>query len=415
MIRDKQNLEQDEWKLINMRKVEHLLGAEFIHNLYNRHLPRINSIRFRNTRVEWKDGIVLSYAPKSEWEFLETLVAQRYKMGDPYIIEQTREMMKVDRTHINKLEDDFHEINFFECEIIKLVNTLIDIQDKVLGELYQVNLVQIERALYTAIDQKLKEEGYYEKYGESLLSQLITTDEKTEFQKEEEDFEVIIKKIKEGMLIDEYSILLNAHYKKYSGMHCAYGESPYSLDYYKEKMERSLSNVSLEKQDILKDSNTIDLILDEKLKELIILMREVGTFRDYNKARLGKIVAIKFTIFDAISQRLNIKREDLNFYLLSELLTLLIDKNFVSHQIIYERKQQGIVFIRSEYLCIQETLLPTMQKYEHRTTIKTTCASKGVVSGLARIVLSKEDAKRVLNGDIMIAIGTDFDLMDAIQ
>ncbi len=47
-----------EWKRINMRNVVHLMGVEFIHDLYNRHEPKINSIRFRHTVTIWKDGIV---------------------------------------------------------------------------------------------------------------------------------------------------------------------------------------------------------------------------------------------------------------------------------------------------------------------------------------------------------------------
>lgn len=39
------------WQQINYRKVNNLMSAEFLHDLYNRHDPQINSIRFRNTLV----------------------------------------------------------------------------------------------------------------------------------------------------------------------------------------------------------------------------------------------------------------------------------------------------------------------------------------------------------------------------
>lgn len=53
-----------------MRNVTHLLWVEFIHDLYNRHFPRINSIRFRNTITYWKNELVNSVAPQEEWEIL---------------------------------------------------------------------------------------------------------------------------------------------------------------------------------------------------------------------------------------------------------------------------------------------------------------------------------------------------------
>lgn len=62
---------KDHWRRINMRKVAHLAGAESLHNLYNRHWPRINSIRFRHTITNYKDGTVESFAPSTEWQYLQ--------------------------------------------------------------------------------------------------------------------------------------------------------------------------------------------------------------------------------------------------------------------------------------------------------------------------------------------------------
>ena len=66
------------WQRINMRTVSHLIGAEVIHDLYSRHWPRINSIRFRHTITSFHDGIVHSYAPKPEWVMLQKWLAKRF-------------------------------------------------------------------------------------------------------------------------------------------------------------------------------------------------------------------------------------------------------------------------------------------------------------------------------------------------
>ena len=43
------------------------------------------------------------------------------------------------------------------------------------------------------------------------------------------------------------------------------------------------------------------------------------------------------------------------------------------------------------------------------------CACSGLVKGIAKIVLNKKDGAKVKKGDIMVAVGTDFDLLDAIH
>ena len=52
---------------------------------------------------------------------------------------------------------------------------------------------------------------------------------------------------------------------------------------------------------------------------------------------------------------------------------------------------------------------------DEQKKIKGICASKGFVSGKCKIITNKTDSKKLKKGDIMVAIGTDFDLIDAIQ
>jgi pyruvate,water dikinase len=43
------------------------------------------------------------------------------------------------------------------------------------------------------------------------------------------------------------------------------------------------------------------------------------------------------------------------------------------------------------------------------------CASQGKVSGQAKIITSKDDISKMRPGDIMVAIGTDFDLLEIMH
>lgn len=90
-----------EWKRINMRSVVHLMGVEFMHDLYNRHEPKINSIRFRHTIIVWKDGIVNSYAPVHEWNRLGEILSNQYYSLDPLLIESTKTLYRRKREYFH--------------------------------------------------------------------------------------------------------------------------------------------------------------------------------------------------------------------------------------------------------------------------------------------------------------------------
>jgi hypothetical protein len=92
MIKDLKINLKDQWKLINMRNVDDLLGVEFIHDLYNRHEPKINSIRFRHTITSWKDGVVKSYEPLSEWNKLGELLSMKFYNLDESTIYYTKKL-----------------------------------------------------------------------------------------------------------------------------------------------------------------------------------------------------------------------------------------------------------------------------------------------------------------------------------
>jgi phosphohistidine swiveling domain-containing protein len=150
-----------------------------------------------------------------------------------------------------------------------------------------------------------------------------------------------------------------------------------------------------------------------------------GTFRDKNKASLGYTIKYKHKIFKEISNRNLEARENLNFYLLSEVLRLLDTNIKVSQEILDKRKKDGVVLVRSEYmetisdfkvmeLSLPNTIRQTEKEYKIKT-LKGRCACGGYVEGIAKVVYTKADGLKVKKGDIMVAIGTDFDLMDAIH
>ena len=157
---NKKEFSFSEWKRINMRNITNLLGVEFIHDLYNRHLPKINSIRFRNTIIIWKNGVANSYAPKKEWALLEKWLGEKFIKLDDTLIKQIEALLNFDRSFINNFINSLEKTNFNTLKNKELGLHLINLQGYTLGELYQVNLIQIEHSLTFAIKKILKDKWH---------------------------------------------------------------------------------------------------------------------------------------------------------------------------------------------------------------------------------------------------------------
>lgn len=433
MINDKKTVNGIVWRRINMRSVGHLLGVEFIHDLYNRHAQRINFIRFRNTITIWKGGIVNSYAPEKEFDSIEKWFGEKFYSLDKTTIREFGILLNSDRTFFDEQMNRFESMDLSVISNLDLGLLLIDIQQYSLGELYKMNFVQAEYSLTSAIKRILKEINSDDNVADEIFSRIITTDIPTESQEEEMAFYKIasLKKDKSDSINDNFSKLLKKHFDNFAYMHCAYGEDPYDYSYYENKFInfdpsiQTLTPEEIENQILTLNKNGKKYIAElknDKLNVLVPLMIRGGTFRDKNKASLGYTIKYKHKIFEEINNRKLEIRENLNFYLLSEILALLDTHIKVSQEILNKRKNDGVVLVRSEYMDsvydfkVMDLSLPNRtEEKEKITVLKGRCACSGYIEGIAKVVYTKADGFKVKEGDIMVAIGTDFDLMDAIH
>lgn len=415
-----------EWKRINMRKVEHLPAVELIHDLYNQYDFRLNALRFRNTITTWKDGVVNSYAPVFEWNDIENYLGDKFYRVDKLLLKELTALYESQR---NFATDYLKSIDIKRLDTLEpheLRDVLLNIQNFTLGDLYRLNFVQVEHALTSAVKRTLKDLNI----DSELLSSLILSDELTEFQKEEVAFAELTATCTE----ENTDTLLQKHWDRYAHMHCAYGEVPYTLEYYRQKLESYVPNdIDIQEQvrvNATESRKILTEINSEKLSTLIRLMVKGGEFRDINKARLGQTMRYKFAVLDEIVLRTNVPRNDISFYSMSDICTLLTDSIKVAEEVIANRRERGVVLSRTEFIDQTGSVYDIGQSspiiefnrsknvYESNAenlVLEGLGASPGVVEGIARIVLSYEDGKKVSEGDVMVAIGTDFDLMDAIQ
>lgn len=416
-----------EWRRINMRSIAHLLGVEFIHDLYNRHEPKINSIRFRHTITIWKDGIVNSYAPVHEWDRLGEILSDQYYSLDPILIESTEILYRRKREHFHAFIKKLQQTKFSELPNKDLASLLIHFQSIVLGELYVLNFVQVEHGLNIAVKRVISEIEADKEKVEDLFVRLIQTEKPSASQNEKTKLYKIARKwrvLKKLSFFNEQKAKkdVQRHYERYKYLYSAYGEDPAKFEVFWSDFQKYLSGeVKPQKHTILpkllskESSNLLRKINNKKLNVLVPLLVQGGLFRDTNKALLGQSVKYRFEILDGIASRNLETRDNLNFYLLAEITDLLRHAKKLDTKEIISRKTNGVTFTRFEDFKLHTAdVLPIQSEDATPSILRGQCASRGVCEGECKIVLTKEDSNKVLQGDIMIAIGTDFDLIEAM-
>lgn len=418
-----------EWKRINMRNVSHLMGVEFIHDLYNRHEPKINSIRFRHTITAWKDGIVNSYAPVHEWNRLGEILGGQYYSLDLLLIESTKTLYQRKREYFHAFIKKLQQTKLSELSNEWLASLLIHFQSIVLGELYILNFVQIEHGLNITIRKIISEIEPDKEKAENIFVRLIQTEEPSASQKEKLELYKIVRKwkwLRKFSIFNEQKVKADVerHCEKYKYLYSAYGENPAEFKVFWLNFQKFFSGqVKPPKRIIfprllLKESRSLLRELNnKKLNVLVPLLVKGGLFRDTNKALLGQSVKYRFKILDEIARRNLESRDNLNFYLLVEITDLLHQTKKIDEREIASRKVNGVAFTRFEDFKIRTADILPVQIEQQQTSqkiIRGQCASPGICIGECKIVLTKEDGNKVRQGNIMIAIGTDFDLIEAM-
>lgn len=97
------------WRLINYRSINDVVSAEFLHELYNRYLPIINPVRFRNTICIYKGTEFYSYAPKKEWDMLEKILGARLYHNEADLVYKLRGYIGLEKKELHHLLNELEK------------------------------------------------------------------------------------------------------------------------------------------------------------------------------------------------------------------------------------------------------------------------------------------------------------------
>jgi len=350
---------------------------------------------------------------------------------DPIIIREIEAILNPTYDLIDELMAKIDGLNFDNLSNQDIALLFIDVMDYPLGEIYRLNVVQIEYSLNYALHTILKEYEPNSVDRNFLLSKLIAPGELTVAQEEEIQFSKIIRRARKLNISSPYDNvkiheLFLAHIKTYGPKHCAYGVLPPTANDYISKFEATyrsglklLTNRAalrnLENQ-VVESNRTLEKIGDQKLSQLCQLMAKIGVFRDKNKAKLGETVVRRLKIMDIIADRAGENRQNIDHYLISEIVSLLDTGQKIAKSTLIARKNNGVCFERSEDVRSGIVQINTQESAATSAgTLMGICASSGYVEGSVKIIYSKDDITKMRSGDIMVSIGTDFDLIEIMN
>ncbi len=410
----------DDWKLINYRQVGDLVVAEFLHDLYNQAVIDLNPVRFRNTVCVIENGEFRSFAPQKEWDYLAETLGERL-VKDPdarkkfstylersqddltNLMEKLQEKYKDNKTAINS-KDAFYDLS--------------DLQYMALDRIYAINLVQFEHALGHALANILN-------VPKEDVDKLLKSSELTISGQEEMRAIDLSLQITSGKLSLEQAAEI--HEKEFGGIHLAYGAERDNFDSHsKTRLEELFKTPEADRQKRLKDlqnapAQKVEIAGDNVVQELAELAKKLGERRDRNKALMGRVSSVRANILNKVAELGNIERSELRHYFLKDIFDLLSKNKKLSPEEIEKRKGR-LVLQRQEHevygveaVSISENVLPSLSQLQSTTELQGIPASSGVIRGKVRRVYTIEEARKVQPDEIMVAYGTDFDLMVGLQ
>ncbi len=415
------------WRQINHRRTTSLLAVEFLHGLYARHNPFLNPFRFANTAVVFTPWQTTSYAPTEEWDRLALRFGSRFLRNPSGTGDELAAVLANTRPRSRALATALDGLDPRTLDDGALMDTLTDLQHIPLGEIYEVNLVQVEHALHAAV-RALVADGSAPAIGDSAaeidrrLADLCRSTVMTVGGTEDREFLALVRRYRQGDVTDgqvreRLGELVLAHAEVGS----AYGADTVSVEGMSHRFQEflRLPEAELDRRMTAAAREHAEH-RDDDLGRLLELLRRTGEVRDSNKRLLGRITRHRPAFLDEIARRRGVPADAVRLYLLEELLRLVEDGAVVPAETLRRRLTSGLVLTRRESGCWPEqTDDPTGPGTGGRAVgavrLPGLCASPGQHTGRVRLVSSAADLTRMRLGDVLVAPGTDFDLLLLLQ
>lgn len=346
----------------------------------------------------------------------------------------------------------YRMINF--AENLSRVNVK-ELSEKKLWDLYNTH-DEIHTKLYTygwipvAVDlfhnnftKKLKSYLYEvcetKVEAESAFIVFTTPTKKTILAEEREDFLRIYKKFKLEIKKPSKNFLevLNFHSKKWGHLGYIYAGNtqPFSATHYlaemKDLIKSGISGESILKKEEqqLKAAGQNQKKLYKKYNVSVKYKNLFKTAQDFaltklvrRHAQLFTLYSMHVTVLNEIAKRLNIPRYLLQYMTIAEVKNTLIGRKFLTKEFLQKRFKECVLYTEKNYEVVyQGNELPKIINNLGRVFDKNLkeitgqVAQPGYAKGKVKIILRAKDMVKMKQGDILVSIATDPDIIQAMK
>ncbi len=251
----------------------------------------------------------------------------------------------------------------------------------------------------------------------------------------EDKFEEVVRSLKDK-INPEILNDLQAHYSKYFYTRFIYTEEQgvYSFDHYLKELVRTVnSNHNLAEFLRSQEKNNQELIKKKKdlVKKLKLSKDELRFFNAWSGFMITKITRRYAQLFamykttyilEEIARRIGITLKEIRFMRSSEIREALLDgiinedeiKERVDFCVYYTEKDAEIYYSGTEAKKIFEEYIEK-EEAENVTELQGQCGCRGQARGVVRIVNIVSDMPKVKQGDILVSISTQPDLLSAMK
>lgn len=409
------------YRLINYRPLSDLVSAQFLFDLYDQFDPRINVFRFRNVVGVYRDSSMYTYAPEADWEYLVQRIArgtQTFAFAERVDrLEQLFANQK-QRLHLllSRFDTAYPQLEHANNEV--LCDWLVELYYQALNEIFVMNLVPLEAGYYRRLLLDFQHAGRTENdllwFIEDDARQFAdTTVANTDRKRliilalaERQQSADRMEKERVFRAIQDHSV--------------GYGAEARTLESIEKEFQTYLSMseaglAALEAKTVLGEPcSEKPHGLQPDTQKLLHLYTQLGSLRDRNKGLLGCAVRRRQQLVGIIAKRTGVPISELKLYFLEEFVELLQ----TGTPTVIDERLQGVVLSSS-------LLYETRDRAENTAALLTTssattgplhglCASAGCVEAPARIMNELDSVACFQPGEILVASGTDFHLLDAM-
>lgn len=418
---------QRSWRQINFRSTDSLLAAEFLHGLYQRHDPFLNPVRFSTTLVVFRPWAATSYAPRQEWDLLAARFGGRILRDPGRLLAELDRVLEHPRSRSRRMADQLRRLQLVELTDGQLADLLLESHHVPLGEIYEVNLVQVEHALHAALAEAVRQRAPLSDDDQGpVLAELLWTAERTSARDEEMAFLDFVRRCRnDGDLAPEaIEAELQRFADRFRALGAAYGATELTLDgvrhQFRQYLQLPMADLAARLRSEAgrrsdRSAQAAELLHDPTVRRLAEYSRRVGTVRDQNKRLLSDITRHRRGMLTEVAVRRKVDPVDVRLYLLEELQRLLETGTRVPGAVAARRLAEGVVLHRTESARPPGSL-PTQPRPDGTAgkVMRGLCASPGRHRGRACLVSSASELTEMRLGDVMVARGTDFDLVPAM-